>query len=110
MPHFFAIGWIHRQDYRVAGLPLLPATDPTGQRTAAWSLAYAALLSLALLIPLLTGITGGLFGYAALGASLWILISAWKFHTATGCRIAAARRLFHSTLFTMPILLLVMIK
>jgi len=36
MPHFFAIGWRHRLDYRAAGFPLLPAVDVSGARTATW--------------------------------------------------------------------------
>jgi protoheme IX farnesyltransferase len=43
MPHSFAIGWIHRADYRAAGMPLLPAVDVsvTATLTAAVLLAMA---------------------------------------------------------------------
>lgn len=106
MPHFYAIGWIHRDDYRAAGLPLLPASDPDGRRTARWALAYSAMLVICILIPWSAGIIPVASGTIALTGSLWILIRSWKFHAATGDRIPAARRLFRTTLFTLPAILL----
>src|SRR5215470_2813459 len=32
-PHFFAIAWMFREDYRSAGFKILPAIEPTGLRT-----------------------------------------------------------------------------
>jgi protoheme IX farnesyltransferase len=34
LPHFFAIAWMYRDDYRQAGLPVLSALDPDGRYTA----------------------------------------------------------------------------
>lgn len=106
MPHFYAIGWIHRDDYRAAALPLLPASDPDGRRTALWMLAYSAMLVLLILLPWSAGLITGISGAIALTGSLWILIRAWKFHAATDDRIPAARRLFRATLFALPAILI----
>ncbi len=106
MPHFYAIGWIYREDYRTAKLPLLPATDPEGRRTGAWMLVYAALLVLCLLIPWSMGLIINFGGAVALAGSMIILIRSWKFYTATEShRTLAARRLFHASLIALPALL-----
>jgi len=109
MPHFYAIGWIHRNDYRAARLPLLPATDPDGQRTGTWAVGYAALLSLFLLISWHLKLTPDLGGAVALTASLWILIRSWKFRAAPGDKTPAARRLFRATLLALPTILLLVL-
>src|SRR5436190_6490982 len=33
LPHFFAIAWMYKDEYAKAGFQMLPAVDPTGQRT-----------------------------------------------------------------------------
>jgi len=68
MPHFFAIGWRHRDDYRAAGFPLLPAVDPDGRRTAAWSLGYSVALLIVSLVPWALGWFGPIYGLAMVSA------------------------------------------
>lgn len=104
MPHFFAIGWLHRVDYRAAGFPLLPAIDLSGRRTAAWSLAYTTVLVLLSLVPCALGWFGVLYAVAAVLAGSAFLFRAVLFLTATD-RDRAARRLFLGSL----VYLLVMI-
>ena len=44
MPHFLAIAWMYREDYRRAGFPLLPIVEPDGASTGRQALIYAAAL------------------------------------------------------------------
>lgn len=104
MPHFFAIGWRHRDDYRAAGFPLLPAIDVTGARTAAWSLAYVIGLVGVSLAPWGAGWLGGIYGATALGANAWFLHRAWQFLFAAD-RDREARRLFLASIFYLPIVM-----
>jgi len=106
MPHFFAIGWRHRADYRAAGFKLLPAIDATGRRTAAWSLCYAALLLPVSLAPWALGYLGALYGVPSAlagGAFLW---RAWQFAAAPGDREIAARRLFFASIVYLPVVII----
>ncbi len=107
-PHFFAIGWIHRRDYRAAGLPLLPATDPTGRRTARWIVFYSTLLVASLLVPWLTGILHPISGVIALAGCGFILARALQFLAVPDDR--SARRLFHASLLVLPLIFLVVIR
>lgn len=104
MPHFFAIGWRHRVDYRAAGFPLLPAVDATGARTAAWSLGYTIALVVVSLAPWALGWFGALTGVTLVVANAWFLYRAWQFWTAAD-RDGASRRLFFASLFYLPIVI-----
>jgi protoheme IX farnesyltransferase len=105
MPHFFAIGWMHRDEYRIAGFPLLPAIDPTGRRTAAWSLAYALLLLPVSLAPWALQVTGALYGVSALVAGSGFVWRAVQFARANADRDIAARRLFLASILYLPIVM-----
>jgi protoheme IX farnesyltransferase len=104
MPHFFAIGWKYRADYRRAGFRVLPAIDEHGARTAAWSLGYAMALVIASLLPCALGWLGGLYGMTAAMAGTWFLWSAGCF-VVERSREAAARRLFFTTLWYLPLMM-----
>ena len=104
MPHFFAIGWIYRRDYRAAGLPLLPANDESGRRTALWSFGYCIPLAIVLVIPWPLGWMGPLYGIVASASAAVLLYTARGFQQNPDER--SARRLFRATLFTlMPLML-----
>src|SRR5690606_21752524 len=66
MPHFYALGWIYREDYRRGGFRLLTSVDPTGVRTGRQIVLYGALLLAASVLPTRLGLTGGLYFAAAL--------------------------------------------
>lgn len=104
MPHFFAIGWRHRADYRLANFPLLPAVDATGMRTAAWSLGYAIALAIVSLLPVAAGWFGIYYALAAVIANVWFLRSAWQFLREPD-RDRGARSLFFASLGYLPLVM-----
>lgn len=105
MPHFFAIGWRHRADYRAAGFALLPAIDHDGRRTARWSLGYATALAAFSLVPWFAGWLGAIYGTVALAANIWLLLCAWRFWQTSTPRHESARRLFLASIYHLPIVL-----
>src|ERR1700747_120458 len=50
-PHFFAIAWIFRDDYRAAGFKMLPAIEPSGTRTVWLTIAFSLILLAVSLVP-----------------------------------------------------------
>ena len=59
MPHFFAIGWMYRDEYKRAGSAILPAVDAEDMHWTSHSIfAWSTLLSLAVLAPALAGAAG----------------------------------------------------
>lgn len=104
MPHFFAIGWRQRADYRAAGFPLLPAVDLSGTRTAWWSLAYIVLLAVVSLAPWWMGWFGVSYGAITLCANAWFLHGGWQFLFGAD-RDRTARRLFLISIFYLPLVM-----
>ena len=44
IPHFMAIAWMYRDDYRKAGFPMLPVIEPNGRRAGRQAVLFAAML------------------------------------------------------------------
>jgi len=70
LPHFLALAWIYRDDYRAAGLAMLSGEDPDGTRTGRMMLLYAMALLPVSLLPTLLGVTGTLYFFGALALGL----------------------------------------
>lgn len=111
MPHFFAIGWVYREDYKVAGFPLLPVLDETGWATAVWSLVYTVALVVVSLIPWWMGQGGAVYGITTLTCGLLFLLLAVRFliENDFAARKLAARHLFFGSLIYLPLVLGVLV-
>ena len=66
LPHFLALAWMYREDYRSAQLKMLSVDDADGRRTARMALLYAAALLPVSLLPTLLGVTGRAYFWGAL--------------------------------------------
>ena len=107
LPHFLALAWIYRDDYRRAGLAMLSVADPDGHATARMTLAYAAALVPVSLVPTLLGITGPLYFFGALALGLaYAGVSARMSPSPTTAR---AWRLFLVSIVYLPALLTLMV-
>merc|ERR1712216_624318 len=74
MPHFYALAWLHRVDYKSAGYKMFPAEDPTGHATAKMCKPYLAALAMAPLASCAGGLTSWMFFVdSAVVNALW-----WK--------------------------------
>ncbi len=102
MPHFFAIGWMYRDDYRAAGFPLLPAVDATGVRTAAWSLVHSALLAVVSVLPWALGWLGPIYGVVATLGAVAMVRASWRFLRRDTERDAMGKKLFLTTIAYLP--------
>jgi protoheme IX farnesyltransferase len=84
LPHFLAIAWIFRDDYRRGGFPMLPVVDPDGRATGHQVALYCAALVPVSLLPTLLGLTGPTYFFGALVLGVGFL--------AFGLRMARHRR------------------
>jgi heme o synthase len=107
IPHFFALAWIYRDDYRAGGFRLLPWNDPDGRRLGRQAFGYAALLLPVSLAPVALGMLGTpyLMGAAALGAAFLALALGLALRRTQ----ARAWRLFFGSIVYLPALLLLMV-
>src|ERR1043165_754756 len=60
-PHFFAIAWIFRDDYRAAGSKMLPAIEHSGVRTVRFTVGFSLILLAVSLVPTLIGMAGWVY-------------------------------------------------
>jgi protoheme IX farnesyltransferase len=107
IPHFMAIAWMYRDDYRLAGFPMLPVIDSDGRRTGREAVAYAAALLPASLVPTLAGVSGNVYAVIATALGAGLLVAALRFAAARND--IAARRLFFGSLIYLPLIWIAMI-
>jgi protoheme IX farnesyltransferase len=107
MPHFYAIGWLYKNDYAQAGFPMLPVVDDDGERTARQIIIYTLALVAVSLLTTLMGLTGAVYFFGALTLGLAFLgLGIVLAQTRSGVN---ARRLFLGSVIYLPVLLLLMV-
>ena len=107
MPHFLAIAWMYREDYRRAGFPLLPVVEPDGVSTGHQAVLYAAALLPVSLAPTAVAMTGAVYltGAAVLGLGfIWLAFQFSRTRSAP-----AARKLFFGSIIYLPLLWILML-
>lgn len=106
-PHFYAIAWIFREDYKRAGFKILPFTEGGDKRTLSHVQGFTSVLIPVSVLPTFTEMSGTLYFIGALLSGLSLL-----FVTNTFIRSqsnADARRLLKATVVYIPVLLLLII-
>ena len=117
-PHFLAIAWIYREDYRRAGFRMLTAADERGRTTGCHAVSYALALVPAGLLPATIGLAGPrtlsfaggpvpIYFAGALVLGLGYVMAAaqfWRDPTDLG-----ARRLLRTSFVYLPAILLLLL-
>jgi len=107
-PHFYAIGWLYREDYARAGMLMLPSLDENDERTTfRLILIFTQLLIVASLSWILIAHTGPLYLASA------IILGIYFYYFAFQCSLTrsklAAKRLLHASVIYLPLLYLFML-
>ncbi len=107
MPHFLAIAWMYRDQYRAAGLIMLKRDDHTGVPTAATSLFFTLLLTAVTLVPFNAGPAGAIYLGGALVLDSLFFLAALHFFADRSRPVA--RRLFFTSILYLPLILGLMV-
>lgn len=103
LPHFYAIGYLYREDYGRAGFPILPVIDPTGRRTFRHILVTSVALLVAGVLPAFLGVGGYLtLIIGALCGGGFLVLAVQLVRQATRQQ---ARTLFLASLLYLPLVL-----
>jgi protoheme IX farnesyltransferase len=102
-PHFFAIAWMYRDDYREAGFKMLPSIEPSGFRTVRLTVAFSLILLGVSLVPTLIGMAGWTYFGGTLLIGLLMLLAALGF--ARDRSLGNARQLLKASVLYLPLLL-----
>ncbi len=103
LPHFYAIAWMYRTDYRDAGLRMVSTHDATGRRTGTHAVVSALVLLPVSLLPSIVG-HSGLF-YAVVAAVLSLVFVAMAIRFARQPDRPRARALFLTSIIYLPLIL-----
>jgi len=107
IPHFLAIAWRHREDYRRAGFRMLPCSDEKGRVTGLVSMLYCLALLVAAVWPFYLGAAGPWYLVGALLLSLGFAWGAGRF--AFRPTQETARSLFLVSVAYLPMLLILLV-
>src|SRR6476469_1959454 len=103
LPHFFAIGWVYREDYARAGFVMLSGRDLEGARTGRQSVFFTVLLLVASVSPVWFGMVSLL--YLPIALSLGVIFLSLAFRFQTHRNLPTARQLFFASIIYLPLLL-----
>ena len=106
-PHFYAIAWMCKDDYKRGGFKMLSVVEPDGKKLFSQIFWYSFVLIPVSMIPYFRGLSGPIYLFGALIASGLLLMVALKLiktHTYTD-----ARKLLQATVIYLPVLLFLII-
>ena len=106
-PHFYAIALMFKDDYKKAGLKMLPVMEPDGSRTNRQIIWHSFLLIPVSVMPVYIGILGMIYFWSAIILGLGYLISG--FILAKQYSVDNARFVLRVSVFYLPILFLTII-
>ena len=107
LPHFFAVSWMYREDYKKGGFRMLSLEDPSGLKTGLQMIINTLLLLLASLSLLSISHTGTLYMICAFILGMLFLVTTLRFFKQR--TIVNARIVFFASIIYFPTLWLVMV-
>jgi protoheme IX farnesyltransferase len=103
-PHFFALSYMYREDYKRGGFQMVPCNDNENfDRTASLIARYTAYMSTLPLIAVGTGMTSAMFGVEGMLLNGYALYVAKGFHDKRDN--GSAKKVFMTSLWYLPCLL-----
>jgi len=106
-PHFYAIAWMFKDDYRNAGFKMLPVVEPSGASTFRQTIIFSVALLGVSVLPTAIGMTGKIYCVGALAMGLALLAVGALF--TRNKSFLDARRLLKASVVYLPLLLLLII-
>ena len=106
-PHFLAIAWMYREQYKKAGILMLPVVEPEGKITARQIVIFTVLLFPVSLAPFFIGLAGWVYLVGAAILGIWFLYSSIK--AARAKSNSEARKLLLFSVLYLPLIFALMV-
>lgn len=107
LPHFLAISWICREDYRRGGFLMLATLNEDGHQCARYAFGTALLLFVVSLLPWFSGDLGAFYGVLATALGGWFVAKTIPF--LRDPREKTAKALFFTSIIYLPLILLALL-
>lgn len=104
MPHFFALSFMHRADYKRGGFMMVPCLEADGEKTAGIIVRYAWYLSAIPFAATMMDVTSSMFALEGMALNAYALYVAHSFQRDR--TNAKARKIFLTSLWYLPCLLM----
>ncbi len=105
LPHFLAINWMYRDEYRKGGFVMWANEDESGRTTSNLAMLFSIAALLLTLHPVLTNCVSIGFAPASIALNLVLVWYAWRFMQQRDR--ASARKLFFFTLMYLPLIYII---
>lgn len=106
-PHFYAIAWMFKEDYKLGGFKMLPCIENDGKRTFSQIMLFSVLLVPVSLIPTFIGMSGLIYFFGILVTGICLVFVSYK--VSQSKTVLDARRLLRATVVYLPILLILIV-
>lgn len=106
-PHFLAIAWMYKEQYRKAGILMLPVVEKEGRLTAIQIVTFTVMLLPISIAPFFMGFAGSVYLIGASILGLWFLIS--SIQSARAKSVEKARKLLLVSVLYLPVLFALMV-
>ncbi len=100
-PHFWSLAWVLDDDYKKAGMNLMPSSDGRSKNSAFQIMLYTLILIPVSLLPLKFGMAGYTLAIVSLIAGIAFFLQSVKLYRQ--CSIKAARELMFGSFLYLPI-------
>lgn len=100
-PHFWAVAWVLDEDYRRAGMYLLPSAGGRTKNSALQIMLYTLILIPVSLLPLRFGMAGNTLGIISILVGLAFFMQSVKLYRE--CSVKAAKELMFGSFLYLPI-------
>ena len=100
-PHFLAIAWMYKEEYKQAGIKMLPVLEEDGRYTARQMVSFAVMLIPVSIAPFFFGYAGIVFLIGAVLAGTWFLIASIR--TARSKSVDDARKAMLVSVIYLPV-------
>ena len=106
-PHFLAIAWMYKEQYRKAGILMLPVVEKEGKITAIQIVTFTLMLLPISIAPFFIGVAGSVYLVGASVLGLWFLVS--SIQTARAKSVEQARKLLLVSVLYLPVIFALMV-
>lgn len=106
-PHFLAIAWMYKEEYRKAGIKMLPVVEEDGKLTALQIVVFAMMLLPISLAPFFLGVSGVYYLVGATILGIWFLYQ--SIQTARAKTVEKARKLLLVSVLYLPLVFALMV-
>ncbi|MBN9484160.1 MAG: protoheme IX farnesyltransferase [Bacteroidetes bacterium 43-93] len=103
-PHYWAIAWVGYDEYKKAGISMLPSQERTSKFTALQCMFYSIVLIPAAVMPRMIGVSGNIGMWVSMACGFMYFVASFAFYLKND--YPSAKRVMFSSFIYLPVVLL----